>query len=222
MTTIQAAIESAIKRATALQAPARKVTDLEVAKLIDKLAGMGYIPSAQIAEPLRAYLQGYALLLTGPAGVGKTFLMRCLKIKLWAAGDITAYGIRDLPEWYSWTDEADICIDDLGAESIVAEFGAKEDVLKVAISHREYGQTVNHRPTDLQPARVGRTHVTTNLTAREIAARYGDRTLSRLLGMCKPFAFEGQSKRQAVADTGGIVECAWGRMGQANTGGQHE
>ena len=32
----------------------------------------------------------------------------------------------------------------------------------------------------------------------------------------------GPSIMRRLDDTGGIVECAWGRMGQANTGGQHE
>ena len=158
------------------------VSDRAVAEQIKDIASYGYEPSEQDVEPIRAYLSGYGLLLTGRPGVGKTFLMRCLGARLHPVDGIAAYGLRGIGDWYSWTDGKDLCIDDLGAEPVIAEYGAKEDLMKLVIAHRAERQK-------------GRTSVTTNLTSEEIAERYGDRTLSRLLGMCKAFKMIGTNKR---------------------------
>lgn len=162
------------------------VSDRAVAEQIKDIASYGYEPSEQDVEPIRAYLSGYGLLLTGETGVGKTFLMRCLGARLRPVAGITAYGLRCIENWYSWTDGTDLCIDDLGAEPVLSEYGTKEDLMKLVIAHRAERQN-------------GRTSVTTNFTAGEIAARYGDRTLSRLLGMCKAFALTGTNRRKADA-----------------------
>ena len=128
---------------------------------------------------------------TGKAGVGKTFLMRCMGVRIYNADEIVDYGLSRIHVWYEWTDGgAPICIDDVGSERIVTEYGAKDDVLKAVLAHREGSQQ-------------GITHVTTNLDADGIAARYGDRTLSRLLGMCKPFTLGGISQRQPKPQNGG-------------------
>jgi hypothetical protein len=48
---------------------------------------------------------------------------------------------------------------------------------------------------------AARTHITTNLTSAEIRTRYDERTLSRVLGMCKPFTLEGKDMRAASRST---------------------
>jgi len=179
------------------------ISDDAVTHMVMLLGERGYRPSEQIVEPIRAFLAGYSLLLTGDAGLGKTFLMRCLRVRSYAAENIVDYGLSRIHQWYDWTDERDICIDDLGSERTVAEYGAKDDVLKAVIDHRIDHQTDRHDPTNLKPPRTGRTHVTTNLNAAQIASRYGDRTLSRLLGMCKPFTFTGKNMREPQPTTGG-------------------
>lgn len=40
--------------------------------------------------------------------------------------------------------------------------------------------------------------ITTNLTGREIESRYGERTLSRLIGMCKCIRFQGEDMRRKI------------------------
>jgi DNA replication protein DnaC len=142
---------------------------------------------------LRAYLSGFGLLLTGSAGVGKTFLMQCLGIRIYNADSIVDYGLSEIYKWYEFTDGgAPICIDDVGTERTVSEYGNKDDVLKSVLAHRNDRQQ-------------GITHITTNLDAEGIAQRYGERTLSRMLGMCKAFSLEGVSLRGPVAKTGGAA-----------------
>lgn len=199
MITISDAIREATELAGKAQKPVRTVTDEQLASMLVILGTRGYRPSEQIIEPLRAYMQGYSILLSGDAGLGKTFLMRCLGESICTAESIAAYGLLHVRSWYEWTDEKDVCIDDLGAEHIVSEYGTKDDVLKAVIAHRDSQQTRNHRMSDMTAPRVGRTHITTNLTSAQIAARYGDRTLSRIMGMCKAFRLEGKDMRNAQA-----------------------
>jgi len=179
-------LSEALKKAEAFKVPTHTIDDDAVSqKILDMAERYGYRPSDQIVEPVRAYLSDYGILLSGEAGIGKTFLMRCLGARLYRVEDIAAYGLRQIDKWYEWTDGNDLCIDDLGTEGIVSEYGAKDDVMKIVIAHRAERQG-------------GRTSLTTNLTSEQIAERYGDRTLSRALGMCKPFKMEGASMREAA------------------------
>lgn len=183
MTTIEAAISQAISKLAGGEQPPPRASDAQVAECITTLAEAGYRPSMQIVEAVRDYLTGYGVLLSGPAGVGKTMLMRLLGSRVRGVDDIVSYGLRQLHVWYEWTDNTDLTIDDLGADTTTAEYGAKEDLLKLVIAHRAERQR-------------GRTCITTNLAAAEIADRYGDRTLSRILGMCRVHVFAGKNQRR--------------------------
>jgi len=176
-------LTGAIKMATTFKEEPTLVGDERVEKVITLMARrFGYRPSEQVIEPIRAYLSGFGVLLSGEAGLGKTFLMKCLGARLYGVDGIADYGLRSISNWYEWTDGNHLCIDDLGAEGIVSEYGAKDDVLKIVIAHRSERQE-------------GRTSITTNLSSAQISDRYGDRTLSRILGMCKPFTFTGTNMR---------------------------
>jgi len=171
--------------------PRNCVTDGQVAARIRQLAASGYIPSAEIVGPVCAYMQGYGILLTGRAGCGKTMLMRMLMAtrgEMQHVDEILDWGADGIPDWHDFRDGREVCIDDLGSERVVSEYGNKDDLLKLIIGHRCERQN-------------GRTHITTNLTAEQIAARYGDRVLDRILGMCKPFVLTGPSRREAKALT---------------------
>lgn len=159
-------------------------TDDEVAESVQRMYDQhGYIPNAESIEAVRAHLSGFGVLLTGAAGVGKTFLMRCMGVRLYTANKIASeYGIRGLTDFHEGTRDLPICIDDLGIEATVSEWGAKDDVLKTLIAYRaERGKA--------------RTYVTTNLSSEGITDRYGDRTLSRIMGMCKAFKLTGTNRR---------------------------
>jgi DNA replication protein DnaC len=183
--TLQETIARLVKEMSTPKAEKPLVDDAQVQQRMVALASAGYIPSAQVTEAVRTYMSGYGVLLSGSVGIGKTFLMKSLGVRLYKADDIADYGLNRIHNWYEWTDGHELCIDDLGTERVVAEFGAKDDVMKAVIAHRCEGQKA-------------RTHFTTNLTGKQIAERYGDRTISRLLGMCKAFKFTGDSKRTAM------------------------
>jgi len=149
---------------------------------INHVAAEGYEPDETTVRVLRDYLAGYSILLSGPAGCGKTYLMQCLGVHLDYAPEIVEYKISKLAIFHETRDGQEICIDDLGAENITSEWGVKGEVLGMVLAHREKQR--------------GRTHITTNLTAQEIAGRYGDRILSRIMGMCKIHKMEGTNKRR--------------------------
>ena len=188
-TTISECVQRVVKRREEVAAMRlRVVTDAQVAKRIEWLAESGYEPSCDIVEPVRSYMQGFGLLLSGKAGCGKTMLMRLLmenREEMQHVEDILDWGSSGLSDWYSFRDGRGVCIDDLGAERVVSEFGNKDDLLKLVIGHRAERQN-------------GRTHITTNLSASEIATRYGDRVLDRILGMCRPFTIKQRSRRECV------------------------
>jgi DNA replication protein DnaC len=126
-------------------------------------------------------------MLSGPAGTGKTFLMRCMigngRIQH-AQRDIADWGLDQIHDWFDWRDGKEVCIDDLGAERPSIKYGDRDEIMRLVIERRVR-------------ERKGRTHVTTNLTGEQIRERYGDRILDRLMGMCKVFKMVGQSRREA-------------------------
>jgi hypothetical protein len=173
--------------ATARNAPRKTVTDEQVAARMALLAEAGYVPSADTIGPVRACLEGYGVLLTGSVGSGKTLLLRLLTCPacMQHVTTINDWGMAGIEDWFCWWDGKQCVIDDLAAERTTVEFGNREDLMKLVIGHRAERQT-------------GRTHITTNLSAQQIATRYGDRILDRILGMCKPFTISGPSHRVAV------------------------
>lgn len=170
---------------------AAQVSDDQIARLLLRIGERGYIPTQATIPILRDYAAGYGIMLHGDVGHGKTFLLKCIGIRIWGADEICDYGLRHINEWYEDTNGRQICIDDIGAEMTVCEYGAREDLLKSVITHRADRQH-------------GITHCTTNLDSAAIIERYGDRIMSRLLGMCRPHRIAsptGASMRRAVART---------------------
>ena len=135
------------------------------------------------------------LLVFGGVGVGKTLMMRlfarnivqgyhvvrCAKIegeygqKDAAGSTIDKYSqMRPnayLSEYYQQS-QLGYCFDDLGAEDIGSNYGKKD--FMIDILENRYERTDCKGP---------RTHITTNLSLDQIAARYGPRVLDRMRQM---------------------------------------
>ncbi len=127
----------------------------------------------------------------GKAGTGKTAFFKALraaKLSCCEIYDITEESkqcvdwiLQDQREYYN---DREIVIDDIGRESPKIDYGERTEVLDLIMSYRE-----KHCP-------YVRTHFVTNLTKAELAARYGDRVLSRMR-YCKPIPFLDEDKRCA-------------------------
>jgi hypothetical protein len=150
------------------------------------MASRGYIPSPEIVPVIRHWLMGYGLLLHGLSGRGKTFFFKTHGVYICHVSRIIEFGLSGQAAWRDSTDNYDMVIDDLGAESVATEYGAKDDLLKAVITHRA-DNVQNHR-----------THITTNLDIKLVVERYGDRTMSRILGMCRAHKLTGEHKRRVV------------------------
>lgn len=159
----------------------------------------------QMMETYRNFCQGYAdafpdvrrrnILLTGPTGLGKTFLLNCISARLLERGKavlrLTAYRMLDAMRRYHrgqddgglelMTTAEVLVIDDLGTEPMLENI------------------TIEYLFTLLNERRANRlpTLVATNLTPRELQARYTERIFSRLVDRSETqvLAFTGEDVR---------------------------
>jgi len=180
---IQTLLATALQTAQAARKPTPDATDEQVADAIQKMAKAGYEPSEAVIPIVRDIVSGRGVLVAGRTGAGKTFLFQTLGRRIVTAAEICSWGLARIWEFHEQWDGDTLCIDDLGAEGVVSEWGVKDDLMKTIIAHRAERQK-------------GVTHVTTNLDARQIRDRYGDRTLSRLIGMCRCHRLDGRDRRR--------------------------
>jgi DNA replication protein DnaC len=141
-----------------------------------------------------------ALLLSGPVGCGKTSMMFLLnyfcppqssyKIKPCreVAFEFAKKGYEALVP-YTQKEHKQIklstyCFDDLGTEKQIKHFGNECNVMAEIILSR-YDSFIHEKSL---------THVTTNLSASELEAYYGDRVRSRMRQMFNLIAFDVHSK----------------------------
>jgi len=140
------------------------------------------------------------LLITGPHGTGKTSLLEIMQIVS------KIYQIKQI--WYSIKPTIEIVgefnrsegstkdnviryyssgkylFDDLGAEKDASNYG-KENIL-IRILELRYNNFKSKNIT---------THLTTNLTLKEIQTRYGNRVYDRILEMFNILELKGNSRR---------------------------
>lgn len=130
--------------------------------------------------------EGRGLLLVGKCGRGKTIILtgvlpilfyhRLNKIvRPYRAEEIQAK-VEEIAK--SWA----IIIDELGVETQVNNYGEKSEGFNTIINSAEN--------------RIAPLFISTNLTAKEITERYGERTLDRLLRLCRVIKFTGESLRK--------------------------
>lgn len=140
------------------------------------------------------------IILSGPVGCGKTSLMflmnyfssqgHCYKIKPCRdiAFEFAAKGYDALVPFTKKEHKQNrltpYCFDDLGTEKQIKHFGNECNVMAEIILSR-YDSFIHEKSI---------THVTTNLSASELEAYYGDRVRSRMRQMFNLIAFDVQSK----------------------------
>lgn len=141
------------------------------------------------------------LLLIGDGGRGKSvilnyvlpvlFRMKGCGIRTVHAQDLykahpyqQGYGYYQRPETYLDLLERTPfpAIDELGVEGMYNDYGEKCEGINLILNAAER----YHRPV----------FITTNLTEQQILNRYGERTLDRILHLCRTIKFKGESLRR--------------------------
>lgn len=136
------------------------------------------------------FATGRGLFLTGPAGCGKTQLIRAVKGMLGISSASMFYCKEKADiDYIRYNTEEELAysviIDDIGAEEIIREYGNVIDVVGDFIQRYHYRGK-------------GRFLSTSNLNSQQINERYGGRILDRILEMCVVIKFTGKSKRQRI------------------------
>lgn len=140
------------------------------------------------------------LLVSGPIGCGKTSLMMILRLLLPAESRFIIKSCRDVSfefnkEGYdtiqkysrlSFKNHEPVvyCFDDLGTEKTLKHYGNECNIMAEVLLSR-YDQFISRKLI---------THLTSNLSASEIEAFYGNRVRSRMRELFNLIAFEKASK----------------------------
>jgi energy-coupling factor transporter ATP-binding protein EcfA2 len=133
------------------------------------------------------------LLLSGPVGCGKTSLMKLLphlaphktNYEIIPTRNIVfnfnATGFEVLDKY---NETRNYCFDDLGIEPTGCHYTKECNVMGEILLSRY----------DIFKEKHWKTHITTNLNAEELEARYGNRVRSRMRQLFNLVAFESSSK----------------------------
>lgn len=168
---------------------------LELCGFRQSVAGPDF--AGVVAAYMAAQARGRGILLAGVTGCGKSLAMRCLYPP-------SAPPRRDCrwidcfdPVQVGWLEDHDIwtwaktiVLDDLGAERDSNDYGVR--LLPIA----DFFMRASRRHDNGEF--VPRVCVTTNMSARQMSERYGDRMLSRLLAVTEPVQMSGSDKRSEV------------------------
>lgn len=130
--------------------------------------------------------EGRGLLITGGCGLGKTLITKHILPLLLQDSCKKIVSIFSAQELNTKIDEIlklhIICIDDVGTEELVKIFG------NVRCAFSELCDAAEQKGKLLI--------ITTNLTANELEAKYGERTIDRLKAITKFVPFTGKSLRK--------------------------
>lgn len=140
------------------------------------------------------------ILMSGPVGCGKTSLMNLMRYLTPAEYKFTVKPCRDISfefikdgyeviHRYSrgkleQLDPKIYCFDDLGLENNLKYYGNECNVMAEILLSRY----------DLYISRRIQTHITTNLSASEIEAQYGNRVRSRMRELFNLIAYDNNTK----------------------------
>ena len=182
-------------RASTTRVPTRKVSGDSVAAVLcyygfsKNIAGDALFAKSVDAVQ-KMFATGRGLLLSGPAGCGKTKLMSTV-MKSLKDTDVSFYYCKEPRDMEYLRNNADdtlntnVYLDDIGSEERLREYGNTIDIVGDFIQRYHYRGK-------------GRLFATTNLTPLQIQERYDGRILDRLLEMCVLVKMEGESKRKRI------------------------
>ena len=175
-----------------------KVSEEAVRKRAEQMAREGYYPSPQTVVALGYYLKGYGLWLSGGVGTGKTEFFRHLRplavptratgyppqIVLFPLVQTVEMSVDDIRDWLNENRNAEVVLDDVGAEPVFNHFGGKFEILPYILDKRMESPC--------------RTHATSNLSAKAMGERYHNvRILDRFAEMFVKVEFSGHSLRRS-------------------------
>lgn len=179
----------------ATRLPTSKVSSDKVASVLSRFGFLRTVAgdedfSSAVDAVVQMYAKGRGIFMTGPAGCGKTHLMRTIMRAMGNTAGESFYYCKepqDIAALRSPDDlmNTNIYLDDIGAEEIIREYGNTIDAVG------DFVQRYHYRGT-------GRFFATTNLDSSQVNARYGGRVLDRILEMCVVLKFSGKSKRERV------------------------
>lgn len=133
------------------------------------------------------------ILLSGPVGCGKTSLMKLLRHIVPHQKSYEVIPTRNIAFAFNnigytiienYGDKRFYCFDDLGVEPTGRHFGKDCNVMGEIILSR-YDLFLSHKI---------KTHATTNLNAKELEERYGNRVRSRMRQLFNLVAFDKSSR----------------------------
>lgn len=130
--------------------------------------------------------RGKGLFLQGDVGRGKSVIITgIIPVLMYATFSkvLTPYPAEVIPDRYKQLISAwAVCIDDLGTEPKVNDFGERYEGFPHIANAAE--------------ARLKLMFITTNLTSEQLLERYGERTVDRIRRLCRIVKFNGKSFRR--------------------------
>lgn len=130
--------------------------------------------------------EGKGLLLTGDCGRGKTNIIQFVLPVLFfdryrlVIKPVQSENLHENIE--AVLKRRIICIDEMGAEPTINDYGTLYEPFNRVVNHAEYDNQV--------------LLLSTNLNSDEIRDRYGERTLDRVVRLCEIVKFKGKSLRR--------------------------
>lgn len=125
-----------------------------------------YIFHEAAEKALRGLVKGRSVVLTGSPGTGKSLFFKLLGIPMFSLVYAQTKRFDEISAAFDHYRNANITVDDIGAEGKFNNYGTQAELLDFVLSRREDAS----RPT----------YYTTNLTPEQIQERYGERIIDRL------------------------------------------